>query len=75
MALSRDSRTEQKLKAIRRAQFRLGQRLAAIDWENDVLLPEIEALKSGRPVLGLEAGAVFDIQIEDEAKRPKKARK
>lgn len=62
--LSRDSRQEQKLKAIRRAQFRLAQRLDAIDWENDVLLPEIEALKSGKPVLGLEAGAAFDIQID-----------
>lgn len=62
--LSRDSRQEQKLKAIRRAQFRLGQRLDAIDWENDVLLPEIEALKSGKSVLGLPEGAAFDITIE-----------
>lgn len=65
--LSRDSRQEQKLKAIRRAQFRLRQRLEVIDWENDVLMPEIEALKSGRSVLGLEAGAAFDIQIVDNA--------
>lgn len=65
--LSRDSRQEQKLKAIRRAQFRLRQRLDAIDWENDVLLPEIEALKAGTPVLGLPEGATFDIQIVDDA--------
>lgn len=65
--LSRDSRQEQKLKAIRRAQFRLRQRLEAIDWENDVLMPEIEALKSGKSVLGLPEGAAFDIQIETDA--------
>ena len=66
MPLSRDSRQEQKLKAIRRAQFRLAQRLAAIDWENDVLMPEIEALKSGKSVLGLPDGVAFDIRIEED---------
>lgn len=65
--LSRDSRSEQKLKAIRRAQFRLKQRLEAIDWENDELLPEIEALKSGKAVLGLSDGVAFDIQIVPDA--------
>lgn len=63
MPLSRDSRTEKKLKAIRRAQFRLQQTIARIDWEEDELYPEIEALKAGRSVLGLEAGAMFDIQV------------
>lgn len=65
--LSRDSRSEQKLKAIRRAQFRLKQRLEAIDWENDALLPEIEALKSGKSVLGLSDGVAFDIQVVPDA--------
>lgn len=65
MALSRDSRQEQKLKAIRRAQFRLKQRLDVIDWENDVLMPEIEALKSGKSVLGLQEGVAFEIEIVD----------
>ena len=63
--LSRDSRQEQKLKAIRRAQFRLKQRLEAIDFENDVLMPEIEALKSGKAVLGLSEGMAFDVVIEN----------
>lgn len=67
MPLSRDSRQEQKLKAIRRAQFRLRQRLEAIDWENDVLLPEVEALKSGKSVLGLPEGAAFDIEVVSDA--------
>jgi hypothetical protein len=60
--LSRDSRAERKLKAFRRAEFRLKQALERIDWEEDVLLPEIENLKSGKSVMGLPAGAVFDIK-------------
>jgi hypothetical protein len=66
MSLSRDSRQERKLKAIRRAQFRLKQNLERIDFEEDVLQPEIEALKAGRPVLGLPEGAAFDIQVVNE---------
>jgi hypothetical protein len=66
--LSRDSRAERKLKAVRRAQFRLKQSLERIDFEEDILLPEIEALKSGKSVLGLPDGVAFDIQVEpDEA--------
>lgn len=66
MPLSRDSRQERKLKAFRRAQFRLKQRLEQIDWEEETLLPELEALKSGRSVLGLPPGSAFDITIEHE---------
>lgn len=62
--MSRDSRQERKLKAIRRAQFRLKQNLERIDFEEDVLLPEVAALKAGKAVLGLPAGAAFDIQVE-----------
>ena len=63
--LSRDSRQEKKLKAILRAQFRLKQQFEYIDWTEDVLMPEVEALKSGKSVLGLTPGAAFDIQIEN----------
>lgn len=66
MSLSRDSRQERKLKAFRRAQFNLKQRLERIDWEEETLLPEIESLKSGKSVLGLPEGTVFDIRIEQE---------
>lgn len=66
MSLSRDSRQERKLKAVRLAQFRLKQRLEMIDWTEDELLPEIEALKSGKAVLGLPEGAAFDIVIEED---------
>jgi hypothetical protein len=63
--LSRDGRAERQLKAIRRAEFRLKQALARIDWEEDVLLPEIEALKSGKTVLGLPEGTVFRLKVAD----------
>lgn len=66
MSLSRDSRQERKVKAFLRAEFRLKQSLERIDFEEDVLLPEIEALKSGRSVLGLPAGAVFDISFVEK---------
>lgn len=70
MSLSRDSRQERKLKAFRRAQFRLKQQFEYIDWTEDVLLPEVEALKSGKSVLGLPEGAAFDLVIADESSDP-----
>lgn len=66
MSLSRDSRAERKLKAFRRAQFALQQRFDRIDWEEDVLQPEIEDLKAGRTVLELPAGTIFDMEIVDD---------
>lgn len=71
MSLSRDSRQERKLKAIRMAQFRLKQRLEMIDFLEDVLQPEVEAMKSGKPVMGLLEDVVFDIVIEHENHPPK----
>ena len=67
MSLSRDSRQERKLKLLLRTQFRFKQGLERIDFEEDVLLPQIEAMKAGKPVLGLESGAAFDIVIEEDA--------
>jgi hypothetical protein len=66
VSLSRDSRQERKLKAIRMAQFRLKQRLEMIDFLEDVLQPEVEAYKGGKAVLGLDAGVAFDIRIESD---------
>ncbi len=71
MSLSRDSRQERKLKALLRAQRALKVRMEHIDWQEDVFGPAVEALKSGKSVLGLEAGAAFDIQIVDEDDEPK----
>ena len=39
-------KTKAKLLAIRRAQWRLKQRLETIDYEHDVLKDEVEQLKS-----------------------------
>lgn len=66
MSLSRDSRSERKWKLWRRTEFRLKQGLERIDWEEDVLLPEIESLKAGKSVAGLPAGAAFDLVVDDE---------
>ncbi len=67
MSLSRDSRVERKLKAVRRAQFALKQKLERIDFEEDVLLPEVNALKSGKPIQGvLEGQVAFDVVVKHE---------
>lgn len=39
-------RARKKLLAVRRAEQRLRQRLEMIDWEEEVLLPQVEALES-----------------------------
>ena len=64
--LSRDSRQERKWKLWRRTQFRFKQGLERIDFEEDVLGPEIEAMKAGKPIAGLPENAAFDIEIVDE---------
>lgn len=71
MSLSRDSRSEKKIKAILSYRFRLKQRLEFIDWSEDVLQKEIDALKSGKSVMGLEAGAAFDVEVVDEDPTPR----
>ena len=59
MQLARDSREVKKWKAARRAQFRLQQTFDRIDWEEDVLSPEINALMSGKA--RAEIGAADDV--------------
>ena len=74
MGLLRESREVRKLKAFRRAEFALKQRFERIDWDEDVLIPEVEAMLAGRPVLGLEAGTAFDLVVEKphaDSDRPK----
>lgn len=63
MSLSRDSRAERTLKTIRRAQFRLRQAIDRINWEEDFLQPEIEAMKSGKSILGLPEGASIEFEV------------
>ena len=66
MSLSRDSRQERKLKAYLRAKFALKQRFEKIDYEEDVVIKEVEAYKSGESVMGLPAGVAFDLNVVDE---------
>ena len=75
MSLSRDSRAERKAKLTLRTQFRYKQGLERIDFEEDVLIPAIEAMKAGKPVpqLGLDGGTVFEVVIENESHLPTKA--
>lgn len=70
MSLSRDSRQERIWKAVRRTQFALQQRIDRINWEEDTLIPEIEAMKAGKAVGELPAGAAIEIVIEHANPRP-----
>ena len=68
MALSSDSKQEEKMKALLWAKFRLQQRFDVIDFKHDVLYPQIEAMKAGKPVLGIEAGSLFSVRVVKEDK-------
>jgi hypothetical protein len=68
----RQSRDVRKWLAARRAQKTLELKFERIDWEEDVLYPEIEALLSGKVRLELEAGSnkdaaesVIRVTVED----------
>lgn len=54
-------KTKAKLLAARRAQWRLKQRLETIDFEFDVLKPEVEQLKAGAT-----KGRLPQIEVEGE---------
>ena len=54
------------------AQWRLRQRLETIDYMEDGLQKEVNALLAGEPVLGLEGGVAFDIVVEHETPHPPK---
>ena len=62
--LSRDTRNERKLKAIRRAEFALRQRLERIDWEEDVLLPEVSAFKAKAQLPELPNETIVSVTFE-----------
>ena len=66
--LSRDTRNEKKLKAVRRAEFALKQRLERIDWEEDHLIPEIEEFKRRAQLPELPNETIVSVSFEvDEA--------
>ena len=54
---TRQSREMKKWLAARRAQFRLKQTFDYIDWTEDVLMPEAEALLSGMVKLEIESSS------------------
>lgn len=72
MPLSRDSRQERKLKRLLRVQFGYKQFCERVDYDEDVVLPMLEALKAGKaiPELGLREGQAFDIVPELPSARP-----
>lgn len=62
--LSRDTRNEKKLKAIRRTEFALKQKLERIDWEEDELLPEIAAFKARAQLPELPNETIVSVTFE-----------
>lgn len=65
MSLSRDARNLKKLKAIRRAEYTLKQRLERIDWEEDELLPEIEEFMGRAQLPELPSEQIIEVQYVD----------
>jgi hypothetical protein len=61
------SKDVQKLKALRVAEFRLGQKFDYIDYVEDELKPEIAAALGGKPVLGLDAATKFTFEVVNDA--------
>lgn len=66
--LSRDTKNERKLKAIRRAEFRLKQALERIDWEEDMLLPEINEFKAKARLPELPDEKIISVEFESDLK-------
>lgn len=59
-----ESREVKKLKALRRAEFRVKQTWERIDFEEDVLKKEIEELVASAAPLELSVGPEFDVVSE-----------
>ncbi len=56
------NRDARKLRAIRVAEYALGQRLDRIDWEEDVLNPELDALTGRSRPAELPPAKIVDIK-------------
>lgn len=61
----RESRNEKKLKAVMRAKFSLQQRLDRIDWEEDVLLKEVNEFKAKATLPELPSETIVEITFDD----------
>lgn len=75
MSLTRDSLEVRLAKAIVQAEFSLKQKIERIKWQEKVLIPTVNKMLAGRPVLGLKAGDTFDVVIEDADHTSRKAKK
>lgn len=75
MSLSRDTRNEKKLKAVRRAEFALRQRLERIDWEEDELLPELEDFRARAQLPELPNETIVEVHFEQVAAGAPRSRK
>lgn len=70
---TRQSREHKKWLAARRAQFRLQQQFDYIDFVEDVINPESEALLSGKVRLEIEsnsrdaAQSIIKVSVEDDS--------
>ena len=73
MALNRDTRNEAKLKAIRRAAFSLKQRLDRIDWEHDVLLPEVMEFQGRAQLPELPSETIVTVEYVTDVPKAKRA--
>ena len=62
----RESRNEKKLKAIRRAEFALKQRLERIDWEEDELLPQVEEFKTKAQLPSPPSETILTVDFLDD---------
>ncbi len=71
MALNRDPRNLRKLKAIRRAEFSLKQRLERIDWEEDELLPEVMEFEGKAKLPELPSETIIEVIYEKPEREPK----
>jgi len=66
LSLARDPRNLKKLKAIRRAEFALKQRLERIDWEEDELIPEVLEFEGKAKLPELPTGTIIDVSYVEE---------
>lgn len=73
--LSRDTRSERKLKLLRRTEFRFKQGLERIDWEEDVLVPEVNAFKAQARLPELPSEMIFDVSFDSPQETPRGQRK
>lgn len=64
--LIREGRNEKKLKAIRRAEFSLKQRLERIDWEEDELMPEVMEFKAKAQLPEAPAESIVEVEFEGD---------